>query len=232
MLRYVVAGICLLALTPLALASPDKKTLALVIASEGEFEVLFHRAQSTVTGAAIGGLIGAAIEEGVRNSQDSDKKSQLLPHISDASCINHFRSALLEKLANKKIDVDEFPSSTIKAKDKDDGLESDPIGNIESNNYDSFNLEVNQQLLSINITNCGFKLVDLTSEKVAAFIDFKSSLTNKADSENKENNLFLGKKSYTFETLVQANSNAEEELTSVLKKAGRRVANKIIYGKK
>jgi hypothetical protein len=83
--KYSIKVVILLLLET-SVSAQDTNNIYLVVKKEGKFDVLFNRAISTATGAALGGLIGAAIEEGIRSGEDKKKLKPLLPHVTDTSC--------------------------------------------------------------------------------------------------------------------------------------------------
>lgn len=186
----------------------EKQSVSLNLNNGGKFDVLYHRAESAATGIVLAGLIGYGIEEGIRGGKDGKKKDQLLSYISDPSCKNIFLSSLAEKLKKEGYDV--------------------------SNSQSSENVKAGHDKLSLNIkiNSCGFKLVNTDSKQVSAFIDFKTILYDGNKNPVKQKYIFFGKTKTPFEELLQSKLSIEKEFSSVLKKAGKRLANKIVYRKK
>ena len=186
----------------------DDKKIFIKFNSRDKFDVLYHRVESTATGAVIFGLIGAGIEEGVRSNKDKEKKSQILEHMDNPSCNKKFLSSLQKKLTDK-------------------GYESKLVKDGDNNNVTE-----NDLLLEVKTNLCGFKMVDTTADKVAAFINFSADL--KKDGKSipfDENYTFTGKKSYSFHQLLDSDVNLDNEFEDVLVRAGKRLANKVIYRK-
>ena len=186
-----------------ACAIADENAIELKIKDDGDFDILLHRAESTATGAVIGGLIGAGIEEGVRSSKDSSKKKQILEKIEKPSCKDKLYSSLLKKLQTSGYTINTLTEET----------KTDTI-------------------IEIEISNCGFKLSDSDTRKLSAFIDFKATLLNGSDKPIKHKFFFFGKEKYSFNELLEDGSATEKILHKVLKKAGKRLANKILYTRK
>ena len=185
----------------------DDKSLALLIKDNSKFEVLLHRAKSTATGAVLGGLIGAGIEDGVRSNHDNEKKSLLLNRMDEPSCSEELISTLIKKLEKKEFQIEKIKLLKDAKKSK------------------------KTFILELDIKNCGFKLVNSTNiDRLAAFVEFKSKFYLAGEKKPKsQSNLFLGKRSYTFNELLDTNTNLSDEMSGVLKKSGKRLASKIIY---
>lgn len=189
-------------------AAANDKKLFIKFNPTDKFDVLYHRAESTATGAVLFGLIGAGIEEGVRSNKDKEKKKQLLEHIDNPSCNGRFLAALEKKLIDK-------------------GYESVVIKDGENINVADKDL-----LLEVKTNICGFKLVDTNADLVAPFINFSAVL--KKDGKKipfDKNFTFIGKKSYFFQEWLGVSVNPGEEFEDVLVRAGKRLANKVIYRK-
>lgn len=182
--------------------SDAPQSIAIVFEDEGKVDVLYHRAMSTSTGAVIGGLIGAAVEEGVRDGKDDKKLALILPHLRDPVCTKQFLLALTEKL--------------------------------EAGGYQPMYSEDSQSsplILQIDIDSCGFKMVNTSTQKVSAFISFEAKLMSvkKREPELEEKFYLNSKEHYQFEELVATSEKIQPEFDLALEKAGRRLANKIIY---
>lgn len=185
------------------------RNISLVVQGNAEFDVLYHRVESTATGAALGGLIGAGIETSIRSSADDKKKAQLVEYVGDLSC----KSTLIHALEKKLGDSGFVLLAAPKARKKN--VENQPGG----------------LSLEIVLNSCGYKMVDTVTQKVSAFIYFDAILKQADGSlaQIDKQNFFLGRKQYNFEDLVAQNSEIDAELIELLARAGNRLANKIIY---
>lgn len=192
-----IALICI-ALVSIPL-SADVKKLNVGVSKEGKFEVFYSRAKSNTTGAALAGLIGAAIQSSAESSNDNAKTQALLAKIQDSSCSSRLLETLQEKLAEKDYQVD-------------------------------LTDEKSPPNLDINIEYCGFKMVNTQTYLMSPFIrlEIKYSGEDKADKFD-ELILITGKKELSYGVLSDADSEIEADFADVLHKAGKRIANKIIY---
>jgi len=183
--------------------SKGQKEINLSISNDGKFDILYHRFESTATGAILGGIIGGTIEEGVRKGKDTKKKKEILNLLSDATCRTRLIDTFIGKLSYNDIIV----------------LEED---NIKKNKKSKFWLE-------INILKCGFKMVNSATKEVSAFVEFKTKIRNKNKTTLKKKLSIIAKNKYSYQNLVANTETLNNELTLVLIKAGQRLANKIIY---
>jgi len=187
----------------------DHDTIYIDIAGEGKFEVVYHRAKSTATGAVIGGLIGAGIQSGIESGKDQEKTDQLAPLLEKGTWKVRFLDTL-----NDKLEAAGFEAIWVENK-KDIG--------------DGF-------ILRIYPENYGFKMVDTSTHEVSAFIDFKASFTQggskNAGEGEKEQFYLTSNNRYVYENLLGESSLVNTDLSAVLEKAAKRLANKIIYSMK
>ena len=186
----------------------SQRTIIISLNNQPEFfDVYYSRAMTTATGMAVAGLIGYAIEESSRSNNDQYKKEQLLPYISDTKCQSRFLAALTKKLESDGFEIF-FPTDEV-AEEK-----------------------ISKEL-DIDIDSCGFKMVDSQLRQISSFISFKASLSDPDSGEEllKENFLITGKKKYSFNELVSTELEVDLEFAYALERAGKRLANKIIYNK-
>ena len=179
------------------------------IIGEGQFEVIYHRALSNATGAAIGGLIGAGIQSGIESSKDTEKTNELRPLITKDTWKTQFLDTLNDKLESK-------------------GFEAVWVENTR---------EVEGGIvLKIYPEQYGFRMVDTSSRMVSAFIAFKASFssenTKSKNKPEKEAYYITNKNQHSYKDLRLKDTPINSELESVLKKAAKRLANKIIYSVK
>jgi len=174
----------------------DKSPINLTI-DDGEFDIIYHRAGTNSSGAILFGLIGAAIQEGTKSSQDEEKQQQILPLITSSSCSAQFDVSLKNKLMKKHV----------------------------------FSEEKSIPNLTVKIDKCGFKVVDSTTMLMSSFVLAKFTYNGLSKETYEETIYITGKKKYSYDELIKNISTSNEEFEKVKKKAGQRIANKIIYKK-
>ena len=198
---------CLLviALVGLISTTATAENIYLEIKQIGKFEVLYDRAKSTATGAVIGGLIGAAVEDSIRNDKDKKKEADVLRHLENPACEGPIISALREKLLSKGKILE-----VVETSHKNVGMH-----------------------LKLSVKSCGFKLVDATLHEVAAYADLRAKLYVDGDLDpDFEKRFYLtSKNQQPFPTLLSESEYIEAEFLSALERAGKRLANKLIYRK-
>jgi len=181
-------------------------TVELQVSAEGKFEVLHSRAKSTATGAALFGLIGAGIEEGNRAGKDKKREEEIIPLLEDTTCSPVLINAMAERLSEKGFKL-HAPDAGIQA-----------VGEI-------------QNILHLKIVACGFKMVDSGTEDMAAFVAAKYYVIEPKQKKPKKMSplLIFGKTRSIWEAILSNPESANAEFAAVKVKAGRRLANKIIY---
>lgn len=184
----------------------EKPQILLEISKEGSFEVLYDRATSTATGAVLFGLVGAAIEEGVDQSNDKAKENQVLPHLDSPSCSTALLVAMQDTFSKDASYELVLPAG-------DAGDTTIPLA------------------LKITINSCGFRIVNSTNKTVSAYADVKMELSQRDVKEPVEEEKILvhGGQRVSFTELISQPELINSEFTSVLQKAGKRVANKVIF---
>ena len=193
----------LLFLFTLQVYSKNTTTINLSISNEGKFDVLYHRFESTATGAVFGGLIGGTIEEGVRKNKDNNKKKEILKLISNSSCKDRLISSLIEKLEDNTFEI---------------VLEQETKKNKKSKFW-----------LDVKILKCGLKMVNSTTKEISTFVEYNSIVREKNKIITKKKHSIVSKNQYNYLALSNDIKNLNSELDLVLKKAGKRLANKLIY---
>ncbi len=207
--RHVMTAIAVTLLFSASTYATDIKTIYIDIVGEGEFEVIYSRATKTGTGAAFGGLIGAGIQSGVEANMDTKKTKELSPLIKKDTWKTQFLDTL-----NNKLEAEGFKAVWVEDKgDIGDGV-----------------------VLKVYPESYGFKVVDTSTYLVSAFIAFKAQFSNgqlkKGQKSEKEGYYITNKNQHPFENLLKEDSPANSDLETVLNKAARRLANKIIYSMK
>lgn len=197
--------LCILFASPST--ADDGKLVLIYIEKEGLFEVLHSRAKTTSTGAVFFGLIGYTIEEGARNGKDTKRENEILAHIADAACRTEFEQALIDRLADKGYVAD--------------------IAERWSDDNDGYDFS-----MRIRIHACGFKLVNSTSDELSAFYAARYSITPAGQKKNKMSDMLItGTTRGSWPNLLSEPDVAVTAFESVRIKAGRRLANRLIYRK-
>ncbi len=204
--QFLLSALFILA-APHSDAGP--KTVYIDVVGEGNFEVVYHRALSNATGAAIAGVIGAGIQSGIEKGKDSEKEDQLRPLINRDSWKQQFLDTLNDKLV--------------------------------AEGYEAVWVEETRDIgkgivLKIYPDKFGFKMVNTSSRLVSAFITFEASFSgtsrNEQKAAQKEPYYITNRNQHPFDELLQEDSPVNAELEATLKKAAKRLANKLIYSMK
>jgi hypothetical protein len=187
----------------------SSKTVYIDVIGEGDFEVVYHRAESNATGAVIAGVIGAGIQSGTEKGKDSEKEEQLRPLINKDTWRVQFLDTLNDKLVSKGYEavwVDD-------TRDIAEGI-----------------------VLKIYPDKYGFTMVNTSTRLVSAFITFEAIFSGSGRSEQKaaekESYYITDRNQHPFDELLQEDSPVNAELEATLRKAAKRLANKLIYSMK
>ena len=81
-----------------ALAGDPPTSLTMTNSKLGSFEVVSHRMEPVGAGAALGGLVGAAIQTSMHSSKDEALKKRLLESYPEASCSQVLLEAFAERI--------------------------------------------------------------------------------------------------------------------------------------
>lgn len=79
-------------------ADSPAQFLTMTNSKMGTFEVVSHRMEAVGAGAAIGGLVGIAIQSGIHSSQDESLKKRLLQSYPEASCSQILLEAFSDRI--------------------------------------------------------------------------------------------------------------------------------------
>lgn len=200
-------AVTLLALAMPAYASTGGRVL-IDIDGTASFDVLHSRAMSTATGAALFGLIGAGIEEGSRKSSDENLEAELEPHLTDLDCRTAFVGGLVSRLEEKGFETVVAESGT-RRRDA----------------YD--------YVIRIKLRNCGFKMTNTQNREMAAFYYAQYGIEKGDEKASKLGDLLMtGRTLGSWTEMMSDTERCESEFVKVRQKAGRRIANKLIYRKK
>ncbi len=205
---FLIAGLALLT----TIASTDSLgediplTVSLEIEAVGKFEIIHSRAESTATGAVLFGLIGAGISESNRAGKDKRRKEAIAPFLDNMAC-----APMLIEATEERLDEKGFKLRTVDAGDPN---EPDVA-----------------YVIVLKIGTCGFKMMDSQTDEVAAFVVAEYHILKPGQKKPKKRSrmLITGKHRQSWEALVASPEVANAEFAAIKIKAGRRLANKVIY---
>jgi hypothetical protein len=204
------AALLLLAHPGFAQEPPRK--IAIEVHGKAEFDVLHQRAMSNATGAVLGGLIGAGIQAGIESSADAEKRAAIYPHVAEQSWRDVFIRTMTEALAEKNLE---------------------PVWIEEGADVKSGTADI---YLDLYPGLFGFRIVDTSNQKMAAFIEFEATYSSQPPSSKnrpaKEPFYITDKTQVYYQELLDDTSSINPRIESVLKAAARRLTNKIAYNTK
>ena len=193
--------LCALTIEIACAADEPNQPLTVTNSKKGVFELVSHRMQPTGAGAVVGGLLGAAIQSGVESSQDESMKKKVLASFPDASCSQPLMDAFKAKLREEG----SFAIADAKSK--------------------------KASLVDIDIQECGLHLADSAENQFASYVYLTLKFKPAAAAPWSEKIQVSGRNRYSFDEFVNQAGLARLELEDVLKRAGARAADKIIYKK-
>jgi hypothetical protein len=152
------------------------------------------------------GLIGYGIEEGSRASEDQAREDAIFIEIPKDACQSYFVEALSERLFERGFDLEVIYSR---------------VARKASGDY----------LIRLRIDKCGFRKVNTTSDELSAFLsgEYEIILPNNSSSNDFQSLSITGRERKSWNEFVGDLDSTIEEFRSVKAKAGRRLANKLIY---
>lgn len=205
-LVFIVLAILPAIFLPGARAAESVGSVLVVIEDNGEFEVLHSRAETTATGIVLFGLIGYGIEESSRVGEDNDREAQVLEFLPTNDCRTGFDEALLARLEDKGY------AATVVASAKD-----------AEGSYD--------RTIRLKIRACGFKLANSSSDEVSAFYAASYAIDKPGEkpSQDMTDMLITGTFRSYWPGIIAEPKMATSEFESVRVRAGRRIANRLIY---
>ena len=195
------ALLCVFFLKAAGAADQPSQPLTLTNSKLGVFEVISHRMKPVGAGIVIGGLIGAAVESGIESSQDNEMKKQLLKAFPDASCSQPLLDAFSARLRAEG----SFAVEDAKGK--------------------------SGSAVDIAIEECGLHLADTTANQFASYVYLTLKFKPAGAAAWSEKIQVSGRNRYSFDEFVNQAGLVQSELEDVLKRAGARAADKIIYKK-
>jgi hypothetical protein len=194
-------------LLPLAAALPfpcladdgPGRPIAVQTKAPGAFEVVFHRTDANFGGAALFGIIGVSVQEGVQTGQDSDLAKKVLPQLTETSCGKPLVEAMTAKLqeAGFTVGADAKSAPVVVIEVKECSLRLVDTAQMHVASY------VN---IALGYRPPGARVPEWT-----------------------ETIQITGKARRAFDDFVNEAGLAQAELTDALKRAGGRAANKLIY---
>lgn len=188
----------------------ESRTVHIRVEGDSQFEVLYHRAKSNGTGAALGGLLGAGIQAGIESEKDRKKRDELSSHVSTTLWKDSFLPALENALLAKDHIVTWVDSKQPMKAGAD-------------------------LYLIIYPRTHGYRMVDTSTYTVSAYVDLTFGYAfdaGKSSRPIKENFYLAGKEQSAYESIVAEAATANARLDSLHIQAAQRLANKIIYNVK
>jgi hypothetical protein len=139
-------------------------TIYITTVGNSKFDVVYHRAKSNGTGAALGGLIGAGIQAGVENEKDQKKRSELNAGITKELWKDAFVKTLNETFIANGYQV--------------------KWGESQGNKDEKADI-----YLTLYPSSYGLRMVDTSMQAVSAYIEFQvgyATEVRKGGRQNKE----------------------------------------------
>lgn len=186
------------------------KKLAIVIPTEPDFTVIYHRAKATAAPGALFGLVGAAVASGYNESLDNKKTELIDPYLDKFSC----RLIFVESVRKTLNDARRF--TAIQVFDKE-------IKSKDVHQYDA--------VVTFSIQNWGLRLADRENDKMAAFIELEVKMIQTSDGRViwDEREVVLGNGRHPFELYQEDKQLVQNDLEETVEEAGFRTANLLIY---
>jgi hypothetical protein len=193
------ALLCVFVLKSAGAADGPGQPLSVTNSKLGVIEVISHRMKPVGAGIVIAGLVGAAIESGIESSQDDAMKNQLLKSFPGASC----SQPLLDAFSARLRADGSFAVDDAKGK--------------------------SGSAVDIAIEECGLHLADTSANQFASYVYLTLKFKPAGAVAWIEKIQVSGRNRYDFDEFVNQSGLAQQELEDVLKRAGVRAADKIIY---
>lgn len=205
--RIVVSPILATGLLVSTLASAEAvRSVEIRVQGQSEFDVIYSRAQTDATGAVLGGLIGAGIQASIESGNDDDLREQIEPRVHSEHWREYFLDVLNERLQSRDITA---------AWDRQDGRDAPDL------------------ILQLDLDTHGFRMVDTSTRFMAGFVEFKYRMYPAGSSSRERpdyQQLYMTSgEQHARETLLEDDLVLNEDLKEALRKAARRLANRIVY---
>jgi hypothetical protein len=215
-LRTWAAAAAMLLLATSSFAQDAPRRIAVQIEGKAEFDVIYHRALSNATGAALGelvvvggALIGAGVQHAIESTKDAEKRDAVYPHVAQHAWRDFFIQSMTDSFAEKGLETVWI----------DAGIEP------EAGTADMY--------MVLYPAKFGFRIVDTTSQMMASFIEFEAVYSTKpipVKSEQVKDPFYLTDKSqFSYDQLILDPASIGPRIESVLKMAARRLTNKVVY---
>lgn len=211
--RATISGRLLLAFFCFAIAASHSEgsdqfanSVVLFIERNGEFEVLHSRAETTGIGFILFGLIGYGVEEGSRASEDASREDAIFAEVPEDACRSYFLEAFSERLKERQYEVKIIESRVTRVAD-------------------------NAYVIRLRISACGFRKVNTTSDELSAFFSGEYEILRPGESSSNDFQAIAitGQDRQDWNEFIGDVDSTIEEFRSVKAKAGRRLANKLIF---
>lgn len=217
-----VSVLCLVLLVSLSGCGPAQKTLrpdaeqlttiqslAVVVESDSQFEVIHSRATADAAGAALFGLVGAAIGSSIDKGEDEKRAEQVASAVEDLSCKSLFSKGLSRLQENKR-----FQSVRIFT----EGWNPD-----QAADYDA--------VVMFTIEKWGLRLIDQESNMVSGFLELDMKMQAGPDMKTiwDERHVLTGQGRKHFREYSANPELVKQEMSETLQQAGINMANLIIY---
>ncbi len=199
-----------LLLSAFRVCANEPRTIQIQVEGTPRFDVFYYRARNNNTGALFGGLIGAGIQSGIESDNDAEKRRTLSPHVSERIWEEAFVKTLNETLQAKG-----FEPAWVEAKGKDVHAKADAYLTLFPDSY-------------------GFRMVDSTTTTLSAYVEFDAiyalqPLKRNGGKPPRELFYVTGERQTSYEQWLTEAPALNGEIESVLARAARRLANKIVY---
>lgn len=204
------ALIAALVLLAAPVAADENRAIQIRVDGAPEFDVIYHRAETNMTGAAFAGVIGAGIQVGIEAERDSTKRKELKPHVADDVWQKAFVTTLNDALLAKG-----FEPRWVEGQASSKDAKADIY-------------------LIVFPASYGYRVVDSSSMRVSAYVEFEAAYAREPIKRPKSKEPFYltYKEQAAYDDLLKATSRLNGEIEAVLAQSARRLANKIIYNVK
>jgi hypothetical protein len=209
----VLSAGCAKPLRPQIAAIQQVERLAVRFADDGDFTVVDERANALhpiAAGAAFPllALVGEAVATGVNHYRDDKSTEALRAFLDSAECRAGFQTAFEDTLrkAGK-------PTVQVVADAPDD---------LRASGFDA--------VLEFSIDDCGFRMTNGVTEQIAAFIALQAKLVQADGTVGwDDRETVIATTSSSVEQLRNEPDLARIQFEAVLRDAGRRMANNLLY---
>ncbi len=178
----------------------EPDTVTVQIVDEGEFEVILARAERWTMN-----LMYSIPHNANRKESDTEREVEIAAFLQEAGCVEEFTKAMTARFQHYGVAV-EFISE---ARGRDEDANAD---------------------VGIRIRNCGFRIMDRQAEHLAAHYEFSFWLSGDDPETQARNVIITGSHRASWEDFLALPVLAADEFEEVTVRAGKRVADKVVYG--